>query len=155
MNETSQAPSIISAVVAPAILILSCSSLITTTANRLSLLLDRVRYLTGEMEVSGKTASKRSLVAAQLAKGAERARLLQRTLATLYLALGTLLLTCVVVGFSTVTGLNTGLIGLTVLASVLFLFYASTLLVRESRIALSAIKEEMEYVRGLIAPGGT
>ena len=53
MNPTTalpSAPSIISAVVAPAILILACSSLITTTANRLSLLLDRVRELTKEME---------------------------------------------------------------------------------------------------------
>jgi hypothetical protein len=100
---SSQAPSIISAVVAPALLILVCSSLITTTANRLSLLLDRVRELTREMEAfqavpPGKVRSKREFIAAQLNRGARRARLLQRALATLYLALGALILTSVCVG---------------------------------------------------------
>ena len=142
--------SIISAVVAPAILILACSSLITTTANRLSLLLDRVRYLTNEVE-SGVGENKRQFIASQLGKGANRARLLQRALATLYLALGSLILTSVGVGVGAASGLNASFIGLTVLASVTFLFYASTLLIRESRIALSSVNAEMEYVKRLIA----
>ena len=147
--------SIISAVVAPALLILACSSLITTTANRLSLLLDRVRQLTGEMEAfragrSGGADSKRAFIAAQLGKGARRAGLLQRTLATLYLALGSLILTSVCVGFSSAIGLSVNFIVVTVLASVTFLLYASTLLIRESRIALSSVDAEMEYVRRLL-----
>jgi hypothetical protein len=150
-------PSIISAVVTPAILILACSSLITTTANRLSLLLDRVRELTGEIESFRAGAPetpghKRSYVSAQLEKGARRVVLLQRTLATLYLALGSLILTSVCVGISAAIGLNANVVMVTVLASVTLLLYASTLLIRESRIALSAISAEMEYVRRLIAP---
>ena len=152
----SSAPSIISAVVAPALLILACSSLITTTANRLSLLLDRVRELTREMEAfkTGRVSdaqAKRPFIAAQLAKGVMRARLLQRTLATLYLALGSLILTSVCIGFSAASGLSVNFIVVTVLASVTFLLYASTLLIRESRIALSAVNAEMEYVRQLIS----
>ena len=150
------APSIISAVVAPALLILACSSLITTTANRLSLLLDRVRQLTGEMEAfqagrGDEPGGKRAFIAAQLGRGARRAKLLQRTLATLYLALGSLILTSVCVGFSAASGLSANFIVVTVLASVTFLLYASALLIRESRIALSAVDAEMEYVRRLIA----
>ena len=145
---------IISAVVAPALLILACSSLITTTANRLSLLLDRVRQLTREMETaqgepSTASENKRPFIAAQLIQGSRRARLLQRTLATLYLALGSLILTSVGVGFGAAIGLSVNLIVITVLASVAFLFYASTLLIRESRIALSAVNAEMDYVRHL------
>lgn len=147
--------SIVSAVVAPAILILACSSLITTTANRLSLLLDRVRHLTAEMESLKKSGAegegKRAFTVAQLRKGASRARLLQRTLAALYLALGSLVLTSVCIGIGVAAGLNAGFISAAVLVSVAFLFYASVLLIRESRIALSAINAEMEYVKRLIA----
>jgi len=141
-------------VVAPAILILACSSLITTTANRLSLLLDRVRYLSGEMETLKKNADaegKRAFTVAQLRKGSNRARLLQKTLASLYLALGSLIFTSVWIGLGATLGLDSKYIGVAVLVSVAFLFYASTLLIRESRIALSAINAEMEYVKRLIA----
>ena len=158
MNPTAvlpSAPSIISAVVAPAILILACSSLITTTANRLSLLLDRVRELTKEMESlrakpSDTADSKRAYVAVLLTKGARRTGLLQRTLATLYLALGSLILTCVCIGISAATGFNASFIVVTVLVALVFLFYASTLLIHESRIALSAVKVEMDYIRRLV-----
>lgn len=154
MNPTPVFP-VISAVVAPAILILSCSSLITTTANRLSLLLDRVRSLTGEIESHpgkrGQAFEKKcAFVASQLAKGAKRARLLQRALATLYLALGSLILTSVCVGAAAVSGIDATFIFIPVLASVVFLFFASTILIRESRIALKAVNGEMEYVQNLI-----
>ncbi len=154
MNPTPGPLSIISAVVAPALLILACSSLITTTANRLSLLLDRVRQLTHEMEkllAEHAGENKRAFIATQLGRGATRARLLQRTLATLYLALGSLILTSVCVGLSSAILLHPSIIASMVLLSVTFLFYASTLLIRESRIALSAVNAEMDYVGSLIA----
>ena len=155
IQASTQTYSIISAVVAPALLILACSSLITTTANRLSLLLDRVRELTREIESSqagrsGVTHNKRMFVASQLGKGSRRARLLQRTLAMLYLALGALILTSVCVGLAAASGLNANFIVITVLASVVFLFIASTFLILESRIALSAVNAEMNYVQELI-----
>ena len=148
---------VISAVVAPALLILACSSLITTTANRLSLLLDRVRQLTREMEIlqtqqPAVSKNKQTFVSTQLIKGSRRARLLQRTLATLYIALGSLILTSVGVGVGAAVGLSANFIVFTVLASVTFLFYASTLLIRESRIALSAVNAEMDYVSHLAGP---
>lgn len=153
MNPTPGSLSIITAVVAPALLILACSSLITTTANRLSLLLDRVRLLTHEMEALLATHSgenKQAFIMSQLGRGATRAMLLQRALATLYLALGTLILTSVGVGISAVAGLSPRLIAVMVLVSVSFLFYASTLLIRESRVALTAVSAEMKYVRSLL-----
>lgn len=153
MTSTFSAPAsaIISAVVAPAILILASSSLITTTANRLSLLLDRVRELTKEVEEGRLPEGKRPFIASQLGKGANRARLLQRALAVLYLALGALILTSVAVGVGSATGYGLGYIGATVIVSVALLFYASTLLIRESRIALSSVNTEMDYVRKLIS----
>jgi hypothetical protein len=156
MNPASAPSSIISAVVAPAILILACSSLITTTANRLSLLLDRVRSLTAEMESmrahpSGVEEGKRAFVIAQLRKGAQRTNLLQQTLSTLYIALGCLILTSVCVGVSAAFNISLNFIAVAVLVSVAVLFYASTLLIRESRIALSAINSEMQYVRRIVS----
>ena len=142
--------SIISVVVAPAILILASSSLITTTANRLSLLLDRVRSLTREVEEGRLPENKRAFISSQLGKASKRAPLLQRALATLYLALGSLILTSVAVGIGAVTGYGASYIGFTVILSVALLFYASMLLIRESRIALRAVNAEMEYVRRLI-----
>ena len=151
----SDSSSIISAVVAPAILILACSSLITTTANRLSLLLDRVRHLTGDMErMRFKTEpaeeGRRAFSSAQLRKAAQRAGLLQRALSSFYLALGSLILTTVCVGISAAAGWKVNYVAFTVLVSVGILFYASTLLIRESRIALSAINSEMQYVRRIL-----
>ena len=149
------ASSIVSAVVAPAILILACSSLITTTANRVSKVLDRLRDLSNTMESlqddrSGPMQNKRAYLAVLLAKGAMRAGLLQHTLATLYLALGALILTSVCTWVGATRELNVNFIAVPMLASVIFLFYASTLLIRESRIALSAVKVEMDYVRQLV-----
>lgn len=158
MNASMAPPSttsLISAVVAPAILILACSSLITTTANRLSMLLRRVRDLAHEMEVlqaarSETPPAKRVYVAALLTQGTARVKLLQRTLATLYLALACLVFASVCIGLSAWIGIRADLIAAGALLSVAFLFYGSTLLIRESRVALKAVNAEMEYIRGLV-----
>ena len=155
---TSQSPvaiSTISAVVAPGILILACGSLIATTANRLSLLLDRVRELTKETEaVHGGRSTvsdvKRAFIASQLSKGTRRTRLLQRALAVFYLALCFFIITCVVVGFGPLIGLSANLAIGPMLIAIMFLFYASALLILESRIARFVINAEMDYVRSLI-----
>lgn len=149
---TNPAFSIVSAVVTPAILILACSSLITTTAHRLSMLLDRVRELTHETESPSSSQiseKKKVFVASQLLKATRRTQFLQRTLATLYLALGSLILTSVCIGIGAASAINMGFIVIPVIASVSCLFYASTLLIRESRIAISAVNDEMAYARQL------
>ncbi len=154
----STALSVVSAVVTPALLILACSSLITATAGRLSRLLERVRGLTEEVETLGApddkaVRTKRDFIVSQLLKAAARAKLLQRAMLSLYFSLGALVLTSVAIGLNSAYGLvRVSLLNGPVLVSVVFLLYASVLLIRESRIALSAVDAEMEYVRRLIGP---
>lgn len=154
MNGTSAtgAIEVISAIVTPAILILATSSLITATANRQSRLLERVRDLTREVEGMGKGAvgEKRDFLASQLVKASARTRLIQRSLAYLYLSLGVLILTCVLIGMGSLTGVtSTAIILGGIFLSMALLFYASFLLIRESRIALRAVDAELEYVKRL------
>jgi hypothetical protein len=148
---TSSATEVISAIVTPAILILATSSLITATASRQSRLLERVRSLTDNIEnPTGLVEGKRKFLILQLLKAATRTRLIQRALVCLYIALGCLILTSVAVGVSSVAGLgSTKVILPAIFISLSFLFYSSILLIRESRIALSAGDAEMDYVRGL------
>ncbi len=152
---SSSALSVISAIVTPALLILACSNLITATSNRLSRLLDRVRELMQDAEaLPGDTAEcteKTELLLLLLRKTAVRTLLIQRALAALYACLGCLILTSVVIGVGAAIGRQEpALIMLAIFVSVAFLFYASALLIRESRIALAAVNAEMDYVRKLI-----
>lgn len=151
------ATEVISAIVTPAILILSCSSLITATANRQSKLLERVRDLTTDVEkFQSAYEEKRRFLGSQLMKATLRARLVQRALLSLYLSLGSLVLTVVLMGVSSLNLVadsrfnDPRIIISAIFLSLLFLFYASFLLIRESRIALQAVNAEMDYVKRLV-----
>ena len=149
---TAPAIEVISAIVTPAILILACSSLITATANRQSRILERVRELTKEVEGLQKTGGgdKREFLVSQLIKASARTRLIQRSLSYLYLSLGALILTSVGIGVGSTAGVTSAkLILVAIFISMLLLFYASFLLIRESRIALGAVDAEMDYVKHL------
>lgn len=50
MNQLSSALTVLSAMITPAVLILACGSLILTTSQRLTRVIDRVRELSGEIE---------------------------------------------------------------------------------------------------------
>lgn len=159
MNPPAAAPgalSVVSAIVTPALLILACSSLITATSNRLNRLLDRVRDLTKDVEAlllhKETPHPKRELLISLLRKAAVRARLLQRVMVSLYASLGFLVFTSVIVGVAAGVGKsNPHLVLVSIYTAITFLFYASFLLVRESRIALSAVDAEMDYVHRLVA----
>src|SRR5690348_14941548 len=102
----SSATQIVSAIITPALLILATSSLITATAHRLSGILERVRDLAKDVEADEKVVSKKKhdFLVAQLEKATRRARLIQRAMVSLYLALGCGILTSVTVGVGTVLG---------------------------------------------------
>ena len=150
---TSSATEVISAIVTPAILILACSSLIAATANRQSRLLERVRDLTNEIDELREKETlgdKRDFFVAQLLKAARRTKFIQQAMLYLYLSLAALILTSVAVGIISAAGvINTYISLTTIFISLSFLFYASFLLIRESRIALKAVNDEMDYVKRL------
>ena len=148
---------VLSAMITPAVLILSCGSLILTTSTRLTRVVDRVREMLAEVEglrsASDEVSNeKRVMYLAQLDRAAKRARLLQRTLARLYIALATFVATSVAIGIVALLGLMTfawvtlvfGFIGAGLL------FSASVLLIFESRLALATTYEEMDFTRKMV-----
>jgi hypothetical protein len=151
--------------ITPAVLISASGTLVLSTSNRLSRVMDRARVLTRDCEALTRTMdgeraeAKRSLMAVQLTSVAERAVLLRSALAALYTAIGFFVATSVGVGF--VTLLRATVIWPPVLLAMVGAFallYGSVLLVREGRLAIGSTLSEMNYARRVIgdlpaAPG--
>ena len=153
----SSALAVLSAMITPAVLILACSSLIVATSTRLGRVVDRTRKLGDWLEEMAEAdaahaaaAERRTLLFDQIEKATTRSRLLQRAMTNLYLALSVFLSTSVALGIDAAT--RRGLAWLVValgLGGVGLLFYASVLLIVESRVALAAIDSEMAFLRRL------
>ena len=115
--------------------------------------MDRARKLSQLVEdlAAGRipdfVAERRAHVDAQLALQAMRVRLIQNAMASLYLALAAFVGTTIAIGLaflaSSVAWIPTAL----GFAGTLVLFFACLLLIRESRLAVQAIKSEMAFAR--------
>lgn len=165
--------------ITPAILISATGTLVLSTSNRLSRVVDRVRVLARDAEqLAGETRSlrrvspneevlrppdpgasdpgfllaKRRLITSQLTALAQRALLLRSALASLYTAIGFLVATSIAVGTVTSFGvrLSWPVIGLAMIGACALL-WGSVLLVREGRQAIGSTLEEMQWVRQLVA----
>ena len=148
--------SVLSAMVTPAVLILASSSLILATSNRLSRAIDRTRAISERVadlareEERTLLAEERALLLDQLGRTARRTKLLTRAMTRLYTALAIFIATSVAIGVVAVTGVAYAWIalGLGFIGAIL-LFWASLLLILESRISLTAVFDEMEFVQAL------
>jgi Protein of unknown function (DUF2721) len=152
----SSAVAVLTAMITPAVLISACGSMILSTSSRLGRVVDRVRALSEKLEelagaesgeaVHGK--ERQTAIFEQLDKLTSRARILQRSMVTFYLALGMFVATSVAIGVVAVVGnaryslvpIIAGLVG------ACFLFYGSMLLIFEARLALSTIHAEMDFI---------
>jgi len=148
--------SVLSAMVTPAVLILASSSLILATSNRLSRAIDRTRALsemiTEEARDEERTLlpEERAMLLEQMGRTARRAKLLTRSLTRLYMALAIFIATSVAIGVVAVIGVPYAWIALGLgFIGALLLFWSSLLLILESRIALTAVYDEMEFVQRL------
>lgn len=157
MNELSSALFVLSAMITPAVLILASSSLILATSARLGRVVDRTRKLSDWFEELARgdedlalIENRRSILFDQLDKATARARILQRAMTVLYLALALLLADTVAIGVDAATRQDLGwaVVGLA-LAAVGLMLYGSVLLIVESRVALAAVDSEMDFVRRL------
>lgn len=143
---------VLSAMITPAVLILASGSLILTTSNRLTRVLDRVREMAKEVESLGdendaRTADKRTLLFAQLERATRRARLLQHAMTRLYLGLTMFVATSVGIGLIALLGNHLAWLPLIVgFIGAGLLFSASVHLIFESRLALATTIAEMDYV---------
>ena len=148
--------SVLSAMVTPAVLILASSSLILATSNRLSRAVDRTRAISESISDEAKDEERtllpeeRALLLQQLGRTARRAKLLTRALTRLYMALAIFIATSVAIGVVAVTGVAYAWIALVLgFIGAGLLFWASLLLILESRISLTAVYDEMEFVQAL------
>lgn len=144
----------LSAMITPAVLILACGSLILTTSQRLTRVIDRVRELSSEIEMLAADSrsedfvqDKRKMLFDLLEKAINRARLLQRAITRLYLALSSFVATSVAIGVISLTHINFGAVALVLgFIGLGLTLTASFLLIAESRIGLASTFTEMDFL---------
>jgi Protein of unknown function (DUF2721) len=160
MLDLPPANEILGAMITPALLISAAGTLVLSTSNRLGRVVDRVRtleQLAGELAPPDGTpaedvAEKRQLIVDQLGKLNARVQYLMPAIATLYTAICLLVASSISVGAVAVVAWKTAWLPVMLgLCGACALFYASTLLVREARVAAKSTLDEMNYVRRLVS----
>ena len=153
MNDISTAFTILSAMITPAVLILASGSLILTTSQRLSRALERARKIYFQFEslqendhLHDKEIKKYALLRNQIKTITQRAQLLQYAMSTLQITLCLFVATSAAIGIVVLIGIQYAWIPTTLaMAGITLLFYSTVLLIRETRIALVSVKQEMVY----------
>src|SRR5262245_45798506 len=154
MDQLSSALEVLSAMITPAVLISASGMLVLSTSNRLVHVVARVRDLSDrlermmEFEGSKRQAEKRLMIIRQLELLTSRARLLHRSLTSLYGAIGIFVLTTFDIGITANSrshrfGYAAVILGLIGTA---FLCYSSMLLILEARRAFASTKSEMDFL---------
>jgi len=153
--DTSAAIAVLTAMITPAVLISACGSMILSTSTRLGRVVDRVRGISDRWDEMTKIDSdinvlreRQEVLFDQLDKLTSRARILQRSMVTFYLALAMFVATSVAIGLVALKShplYNLVPIGLGLLGASC-LFYGSILLIFEARLALSTIHIEMDFI---------
>ncbi|MEP6818814.1 MAG: DUF2721 domain-containing protein [bacterium] len=154
MDQTTSAVAVLTAMITPAVLISACGSMILSTSSRLGRVVDRVRGLSDKLEElaqknAEETKERQAIIFAQLDKLTSRARILQRSMVSFYLATGMFVATSVAIGVVAVIPSSPRYNLVPVIVGLLgacFLFYGSMLLIFEARLALSTIHAEMDFI---------
>jgi len=143
--------SLLSAMITPAVLISACGTLIFSTSTRLARVVDRVRNLSGQIErLFGGDAppfaeERRREVELQLAIYARRARLVQGSLTSFYVALGLFVATTIAVGFTPFAPAIGWVPAALGIIGTLVLFLGCVLLINETRLAVQSLKAETAF----------
>jgi threonine/homoserine/homoserine lactone efflux protein len=148
----------LTAMVTPTLLISATGSLVLSTSTRLGRVVDRVRELEKRLSEQIMTEDKNSIplyskrvetVVSLLDKVTTRARILQMAMSTFYYGLGFFILTSVTIaGAAFFTSyrwipIPIGIVG------IIFLFWGSVLMLRETRMATQTINVEMDFTWSL------
>jgi hypothetical protein len=156
---------VLGAMITPAVLISAGGTLVLSTSNRLSRVVDRVRTLAADADRlepadgppsvrSQREAQKRVLLTSQLRDLWKRAILLRSAIAALYVAIGLLIATSIGVGIFTAFGFDYSFIPITLgMLGTGGLLWATGLLVREARLAIASTLEEVEYAGAVLRRG--
>lgn len=143
--------SLLSAMITPAVLISACGTLIFSTSTRLARVVDRVRQLTLQIERLFTDRDvrygeeRRREVEAQLGFYARRARLVQGSLTSFYVALGLFVATTIAIGLTPFAPSLAWLPSVIGIVGTLVLFGGCMLLINETRLALQALTSETAF----------
>lgn len=156
---------ILAAMITPAVLISACGTLVFSTSNRLSRVVDRVRSLADQIERMATPPDrelmsieilKKDLFLDQLSRLSRRVLLLRSAMTSFYLAIGLFVTTSIAVGLVAITQASNdwvpvllGLVGSAVL------LYGVVLLFSEARLAVFSTLKEMDFVSVLISRHAT
>ena len=159
VNDFPDPVAVLSAMITPAVLISACGSLILATSDRLSKAVTRTREISSALmpravdQRMDNREEERRMLFTQLDFVTTRSRLLQRALSRLYAAVAFFVGTSVAIGF--LVAITTTDFDLQVILALVpiglglcgagLLLYAAFLLIKESRFALAAVNEEMDF----------
>jgi len=144
----------LTAMVTPALLISATGSLVLSTSTRLGRVIDRVRQLEERLSLLIYVENKEEIplydarietIVDLLDKVTSRSRILQRAMAAFYYGLGFFILTSVTIAVAAflpayrLVPIPVGVIG------IIFLFYGSILMLRETRMATATVNAEMDF----------
>ncbi|HKP69704.1 MAG TPA: DUF2721 domain-containing protein [Pyrinomonadaceae bacterium] len=144
----------LTAMVTPALLISATGSLVLSTSTRLGRVVDRVRQLEERLSENIYAENKEDIplydkrvevIVDLLDKVTSRSRILQRALQTFYYGIGMFTLTSVTIAVAAIFNsyrwvpIPIGIIG------IMFLFWGSFLMLRETRMATATINAEMDF----------
>jgi len=144
----------LTAMITPALLISATGSLVLSTSTRLGRVVDRVRDLEQRLAELITTEDKDGIplydkrletVVNLLDKVTSRSRILQRAMGAFYYGLCLFVLTSVTIGLVGIIGvyrlipIPIGIVG------ILFLFYGSILMLRETQMATATVNAEMDF----------
>ena len=149
---------VLTAMITPAVLISASGTLVLSTSNRLSRVVDRVRILVKEAAALRQAPSAseatmgRDFIVRQVRTLTERARLLRTAMTVLYAAIGLFIATSIAVGVVSALGVEAGWLPVALaLLGAGALLHASWLLVREARRAVISTLEETAALEASIS----
>ena len=159
MNGAFSASEVLGAMITPAVLISASGTLVLSTSNRLTRVVDRVRSLAGEAEQLHKgeasDGKRAALIVEQIPLLSSRALLLRSALTAFYSAIGLLVTTSIAVGVVAALRWDYGWVPVVSgLAGGCALLYGSLLLIREARLAIGFTLKEMDFLREVVAKAG-
>ena len=138
----------LSALIAPAILILACSALVQLASALLTNMIERTRHIAAAVRELGDSQDGLELLVEDLARATRRSRLLQRALSSLLFAIVMLVLSSVFFGIVAVWLPRSAWVPiLLTVIGVGFLLYACVILAFDSWVGVKAVDREMGLIR--------
>ena len=142
------------AIATPSLLISAVGSLVLSTSTRLGRVVDRVRTLEDRLSEMIYAENKNEIplyekrvevIVDLLDKVTSRSRILQRALEAFYYGLGFFILTSVVIAVAGVFNIYRWMPIPVGIVGIMFVFYGSLLMLRETRMATATVNAEMDF----------